>query len=373
MVNSCGGNTAEGQNEFFTFRNGPNPLDLNTWIVTFPGGGGNMYCNSGCGGNNWQIPNPSTAAIVANLTAGCPGTIVEPPGGIIPPFGWVIAFCGANPVFTYNFCGSCNVGPIYAVFTTSTSTVGKFSNTAARTLIADFGGGCHDTVSYDPVNFSPSNTDGNYVAYDVFTGTATYLTQSCPGCIALPVRLVDFYSSAGPNGLNLNWNFAPDSELPEFLTLQRSKDGYNFTDLSAYAPAQESRFTYTFNDTESNSGLRYYRISYRTLSGETHHSQILKVSASRNLNSETLSLLLSPNPATAFLNIQYTLQASSPNIEISLRILNLQGQLLKESSHRGISLQGTIPLDLSSLSQGMYLLELEQGGKKVVERFVVQR
>lgn len=355
MINSCGGNGTEGQDEFFTFKNGSNPLDINTFSVQFPAGG--TFCNSGCGGNLWQIPNANTANNIASLSAGCPGLLLEPPGGIIPPNAWVTAFVGANPNFAYNFCGSCNTGPIYVIFTSSNSTVGKFSNTQARTLIINFGPGCIDSAFYDPAFFVPNNTDGNYVMYDPVTGSPTYTTQACPSCIPLPGSLLSFQLQVTENKVNLNWIFDAEHGLPDQVMLERSFNGLNFTPVAQCN--EEIGITNTCKDEPLHAGLVYYRLQYRNLDGSMHFSQTLKARINAHFNTLEHEFSLYPNPGNEILNIEFQDFREQPN---RIEILDPVGRVVFSGN-----LLQSLKLNTAHWAKGLYIIRMPglEGASKI--------
>ncbi len=358
LVNSCGGNTNEGQDEYFTFRNGATPLDINNWIVTFPSGAGINFCNNGCGANTWQMPNPSTASIVAALTPTCPGLILEPPGGIIPPFASVMAFCGAGPVFSYDFCGSCNTGPVYAVFTSSLSTTGKFSNTAPRTLRVDFGGGCTDTAFYDPVSFIPANTDGNYVSYDYMTGQPTYITQPCNGCITLPVRLIAFEGSRQGNRISMIARFDTEGNRPESVQFLKSLDGINFSPVEWSSVSRVSDFEFRMNESVYDNKSIYYKIIYKMPEGIAASSESVQI---KGVNLSTVlsdrNVVVYPNPGKGLVWVSiYDIDV--PNELLTVELLTAEGKRIFGEDTWMDKTQINLQWDLSNIPPGYYIIKV---------------
>lgn len=355
MVNSCGGNGNEGLDEFFTIRTGSAPLDINSWIVTFPAGTGTNYCNTGtCGTNNWQLPNPTTANTVATLTPGCPGLMVEPPGGIIPPFSTAIIFTGAAPVFSYDFCGSCNTGPLYAVFTNSFSTIGKFSNSAPRTLRVNFGGGCTDTAYYDPVNFVPANTDGNYVTYNWVTGQPTYLTEPCNGCITLPIRLVSVNLTRKKNVIGIQCSFDPEGIRPEKVQLLRSTNGVQFSESGLSPDKSNNGFDLAWTDPSSLGQTLYYQIEYLLPEGRWARSQVLRSAGTGFPLNQQVQILVFPNPAQNTATIQVSGLTGSRQCEVSL--YSADGKKVYSFSRMTDEWQNNWEINTEELPNGLYHL-----------------
>lgn len=360
MVNSCGGNTNEGLDEYFTIRNGANPLDISTWTVTFPSGTGLNFCNSGCGTNTWQLPNTTTANNIAAMTPTCPGLLVEPPGGIVPPFASMIVFAGATPTFGFDFCGSCNTGPVYAVFTNSFSTIGKFSNSAPRTLRVNFGGGCTDTAFYDPSNFVPSNTDGNYVSYDYMTGQPTYITQPCLGCITLPIRLTKFTATKSEQGNLLYAQFDSEGEKPQSVRFFKSYDGLNFQLIENPQWRINSGYEFEMNESNSTNKLVYYKVEYTLADESIGSSHVIKVAGEVGLGlTDYPEMTLYPNPGNGMVKIR--LERFNEIETITMKIFARDGRLIRSSIVNSNRYSEILPFDFSDLPLGYYLITAEQG------------
>ncbi|NBV14373.1 MAG: T9SS C-terminal target domain-containing protein [Sphingobacteriia bacterium] len=365
LVNSCGGNTNEGRDEFFTFRNGTSPLSLNTWIVTFPQGGGTNYCNNGtCGTNNWQIPNGTTAAVVATLNAGCPGLLVEPPGGIIPPFAYVLVFCSGGPIFNYNFCTSCNVGPIYVVFTNSNSTIGKFSNTSIRTMTIDFGGGCTDAVTYDPVNFVPPNSDGNFSLFDPITNAATYTTYSCPGCIPLPIRLKYFQVNTEGNGNLISWEFEPEGELPDAMEIEINYPVQGIKINSNPIQINPGIYAYQYFDAFPEYTPVSYRIKMTNSAGDIIYGEPKLISFQQDGISNSIELIPNPISAGDNLLIKFNNNDLEENlISGEIKLFDLSGKIIGDEiipSTASKYIKFKLP---ENISPGIYRIQLNSSGR----------
>ncbi|MEL6589672.1 MAG: T9SS type A sorting domain-containing protein, partial [Bacteroidota bacterium] len=78
------------------------------------------------------------------------------------------------------------------------------------------------------------------------------------------------------------------------------------------------------------------------------------------------SIKLYPNPANKFLNIE--LAEMPRDAPFQLRIFTLNGQLLLQQDFWGDHHQ----LSIDDLSPGLYLLDLQAGGKRVSRKFIVE-
>jgi len=167
LVEACGND--EGNNEIVQFLVGPNALNTATmnvvWATT---------------GNPWSVPcqNASTAQKVAalNATITACGSLLEPPGGILPPNSKVLLISGINfnPA-NISFAGLTDT--YYVIFNCANPLFGNFANsgTGIRTLNITFPG-CAEQVSYNRGLLSSG--PGASIMYD-FQGNATYTNNGC--------------------------------------------------------------------------------------------------------------------------------------------------------------------------------------------------
>jgi hypothetical protein len=86
----------------------------------------------------------------------------------------------------------------------------------------------------------------------------------------------------------------------------------------------------------------------------------------KNLLSMQL-LEIYPNPATNILNVSLF---SANNDPVNLELLTLSGQLVTELKHKGAPGNLIIPVDISLLSAGTYLLRIKNNSNNLVEKFV---
>ncbi|RLD25350.1 MAG: hypothetical protein DRI54_05025, partial [Bacteroidetes bacterium] len=83
-----------------------------------------------------------------------------------------------------------------------------------------------------------------------------------------------------------------------------------------------------------------------------------------------LNLNLFPNPVKDHLTLEINLEESR---EIGFRILNLNGQvMLAESAQKYNTGSQVINIDMSSLTTGTYLMQLEVDGQSVTRKIIVE-
>jgi hypothetical protein len=79
-----------------------------------------------------------------------------------------------------------------------------------------------------------------------------------------------------------------------------------------------------------------------------------------------------PNPVSDRLNIDVSVFTGRQNSELSIRIINIFGQKVMERKVSVPSLQMPVELDVSPLVRGIYVLEINEAGKKFRMKFVKQ-
>jgi len=87
-----------------------------------------------------------------------------------------------------------------------------------------------------------------------------------------------------------------------------------------------------------------------------------------NIDENTLdntSFQVFPNPAQNKVNLLFTPVDS----EISIKLMNLQGQIILNNVKPGIS--GQIQIDLNNIARGIYLLEVRDQQKKHIEKLII--
>ncbi|HWZ21748.1 MAG TPA: T9SS type A sorting domain-containing protein, partial [Cytophagaceae bacterium] len=174
------------------------------------------------------------------------------------------------------------------------------------------------------------------------------------------LSIVDLQQTATCKGANANmmWNDADNSELI----------------LTSYASSiLPSTATLFYIDVYKSSGVPAIE-DFGTMSAFINGSE---VSASANLRSGSVSgvteslsessVSIVPNPSIDIAVITYSLSATDNSGKIE--IVNSLGQLVK--SFDGLSANGSIQLDVSTLSKGIYYCVVISGDKKIIKKLVV--
>ena len=82
-----------------------------------------------------------------------------------------------------------------------------------------------------------------------------------------------------------------------------------------------------------------------------------------------LSVIIYPNPAHDGVDVNYVAENSS---QYSLKLTDCVGRVLLNRS--GVSVEGenTLHIDLTGFAQGLYFIEMNNGGERIVRRIIVE-
>lgn len=191
------------------------------------------------------------------------------------------------------------------------------------------------------------------MAADYTSGTASITTTDL---ISLPVTILNF--SGYKNGTKnvLRWTTASESNCLGFQ-VQRSIDGVNYSSIGfvnskASGGNSSSNITYTFDDNSPVGKKQYYRLLQQDMDGGSKLSNTVVISGGKPT---TLAIGgLFPNPAKT----QVSVIIDAPERDnVTLMILDINGKTLKQQIVNVEIGSNTVPVDISSLAQGSYLIK----------------
>ncbi len=171
------------------------------------------------------------------------------------------------------------------------------------------------------------------------------------GSHPLPIELLFFNAALNESVVNITW--ATESEINnDYFTIERSADGINFSIIDTVKGAGNSTSELHYARTDKNPlhGISYYRLKQTDFDGNYKFTEMVPVNFK---GIEVISL--QPNPAVS--NITF-LMNTSEEMEATYFITDIDGRLVK--SERIIISEGVshLPVDISSLAQGMYIFKL---------------
>jgi hypothetical protein len=186
-----------------------------------------------------------------------------------------------------------------------------------------------------------------------------------PCNIILPVELVDFDVKQNDcNHVNILWQTASETNN-NFFTIERSFNGKIFEMIGQIASKNSNSkvlLNYSFVDSETLSGMSYYRLKQTDFDGKSKYSKVVSIKTYNPERELTVSVF--PNPSISKVNIDFT--GNKGDIE-SIKLINVYGETIYESPFYQAE------LCFENLNSGMYILQVILNSKKTIEkRFLVK-
>jgi hypothetical protein len=147
----------------------------------------------------------------------------------------------------------------------------------------------------------------------------------------------------------LKWNAETNSTVDKIF-LQKAQSDMQFRDLTELSKTQSS----FIDDSQNNTDFTYYRLKMIKQNGSFEFSNIQFI----NFKEKETSIF--PTIATSILNVRSS--AFSTNKPLSIKIYNLLGKLISSASASANSL---FKIDISYLSEGMYLIAIAQNNEVI--------
>lgn len=184
----------------------------------------------------------------------------------------------------------------------------------------------------------------------------------------LPVSLLLFSGKPENNTVKLSWTTASE-ENNDFFTVEKSADGYNFSEIGKVNGAGNSNTIriYEFVD-ESSAEQNYYRLSQTDFDGK--HEKLGMVSVKLSNETDNLQLIVQSNPITTN-NLMANL-FSPVNDEITLNILDLHGRTIRSKNISAEKNENKlVSVDLRGLSKGAYFVTATGKFSSVNSKFIL--
>jgi Secretion system C-terminal sorting domain len=218
-----------------------------------------------------------------------------------------------------------------------------------------------------------------YVPDPPFGGilTANNVTTFSPFIIAndvaLGVTLTNFTAHlTNKNTVLLNWQTENEKDNSGF-EIQRSSDAEDWSNIGFVKGKGQSSvaFDYTFEDKGplSPAGLRdvtalhiltYYRLKQVDFDGKATYSKVINVLAKKNNN----QFIVFPNPTKGKTT---TLELNEDLVDGTLTVTNAVGSIVKKQTVNS----KTLTLDLSTLTNGVYIFDIQKGANRYFEKVMV--
>lgn len=189
--------------------------------------------------------------------------------------------------------------------------------------------------------------------------------------IVLPDEQLLFSGYKDGNRNQLKWTTNNEINNKGF-EVQRSADGINYSSIGfvnsiANGGNSTSALQYTFTDNQVTGSKQYYRLRVVYLDNHIKFSKTILIEQELPV---TITLDgLFPNPASSTINVRLSSPAAD---RVHLQLVNMSGTLVMEQAMAIQKGMNTLPLDISSLPAGSYIIKLvcNSGCTKALGRFI---
>ena len=191
--------------------------------------------------------------------------------------------------------------------------------------------------------------------------------------IPLPVTLTSFTTDTQGADTRLQWTTASEKNTAYF-DVERSTDGRTFTPIGRVAAQGNTSqpHTYTWTDTEKNqlaTASVYYRLRMVDADTTTTYSPVRQVKVERTATGQ-LEMQAYPNPFQQQLEVQIIAKQAGP---ATIQITDVLGHRVMQGELTLTAGSNILPLDdAQKVGPGLYLLQVQQGTQRQVQRLVRQ-
>lgn len=213
------------------------------------------------------------------------------------------------------------------------------------------------TSSGGTVSFSIGQI--NFIAVNSNTGSVTQGVQQTYVSTPLPVTLLNFNVTKKEKSALLNWETATEINSNKFI-IQRSKDGFTFSDLNEVPAAGNSTTLrkYSMEDRQPLQKWNYYRIKLLDKDGSYIHSKTGTVNFTVNEN----IAIVYPNPTKNNIILKI------PNTDFkstSYQLFDTRGRMLIQNTVTNSETN----IAINKLSVGTYILKIYNHSSKAIKTF----
>jgi hypothetical protein len=160
---------------------------------------------------------------------------------------------------------------------------------------------------------------------------------------------------------NLEWDTKEEFNVLNYEIEKSSLENGNFSIINTInSNSISSVNNYNIADYVEDNGVYFYRLGINYMDGRKEYSKTIKIS-----KNEENKIKLYPNPTIDYLNIDFNNQFK---YDFKIEIFTLQGT--KVMSNQYSSIQDYTPINLSTYTPGMYIIEIKDQENVIKERFV---
>ena len=228
---------------------------------------------------------------------------------------------------------------------------------------------CSPAVGFiaNPIVTNPASWENDYVLSGSIGSLASFyfanITQGGP----LPVASLEFNGRLVNDNGEINWKTTDEFNTHSF-DLERSTDGRNFKAITTVAAINQTGI-HKYNYTDKNIislgvPVVYYRLKQIDLDNRFTYSGIVEL----NIKNSNL-VMLYPNPVADKANLTINVTKSQ---QVQGRIIDNAGRVVKQLPLNLQAGSTSLSIDVSSLSGGIYYLELKGDEINEHKQFIKQ-
>jgi uncharacterized delta-60 repeat protein len=235
-----------------------------------------------------------------------------------------------------------------------------------------------DTLGADDITFGPNSNGRNVIiqsgddrAYTLALQNSKILIGGVSGAslsmarlnnippFPLPVNLLSFTASRQNSAVQLQWRTSVEYRAVRF-EIERSRDGNTYTKIGEVDATGNSSatLTYGFTDAQPFAGLNQYRLRIVNDDGSIQYSRVALIRFDNKV-----SIQAYPNPVKSVLNVQVKADAGM----VRLQVIDASGRVVKQLQAISVGGVMSVPVDMSSLPAGWYLLQVNEETIRVIK------
>ncbi len=210
-----------------------------------------------------------------------------------------------------------------------------------------------DVVTAPPIK---TNFGIDTVVTATFNGDLYGFGVGAPGASPLPVTLLAFTGKKNNDYVVLNWVTATEINNDHF-DVETSKDGIHFLKIGEVKGNGNSNVQqrYSYIHSTPAAGTNYYRLNQVDIDGRSEYSKTLSVEFDQT--DQTINIY--PNPASDELHINF----DNAHRKVVLKIVSIDGKIVAVKTMNNA--QGKVSMNVSSLTSGLYVLEITMDNKEI--------
>ena len=202
------------------------------------------------------------------------------------------------------------------------------------------------------------------IYFDFNAAVQTNVATTTVEEVVEPIKLMSFDVQKHDASVEIYWTTEHEINSKEFI-VERSLDGNTWNGIATVNAAGNSsaEINYSTNDLNPAKGMNYYRLKQIDLSNNYKYSAIKAVYFDSDVVVTNMNTGIGPNPARD----KVTVYLPGNTAIVSINIYNMKGQLLKKLT----SDKEIVPINISDLSRGVYVVKIKGGNVNMVRRLIV--